>query len=73
IKLPLGKKEVFERNIAARQKLAALGNQKHRVRYGETLAGIARKYRVNLNQLCELNGLRPKDKIKPGLELLIPP
>jgi len=73
IKLPLGKKEVFERNIAVRQKLAALGNQKHRVRYGETLAGIARKYRVNLNQLCELNGLTPKDKIKPGLELLLPP
>ncbi len=73
IKLPLGKKEVFERNIAVRQKLVALGNQKHRVRYGENLAGIARKYRININQLCELNGLNPKDKIKPGLELLLPP
>ncbi|MGQ9696072.1 MAG: transglycosylase SLT domain-containing protein [Thermodesulfobacteriota bacterium] len=73
IKLPLGKKEVFERNIAARQKLASLGNQKHRVRYGETLSGIARRYRVNLNKLCELNGLSPKDKIKPGLTLILPP
>lgn len=73
IKLPLGKKEVFERNIAAHQRLTSLGNQKHRVRYGETLAGIARRYKVNLNQLCELNGLSPKDKIKPGLTLILPP
>lgn len=73
IKLPLGKKEIFERNFSAQKQLASLGNQKHRVRYGETLAGIARKYRVNLNQLCELNGLNPKDKIKPGLILILPP
>ncbi len=73
IKLPLGKKDVFERNIAARQRLASLGKQKHHVRYGETLWGIALRYRVNLKQLCEFNGLRPQDKIKPGLTLIIPP
>ncbi len=73
IRLPLGKKEVFEKNIAAQQKIASLGNKKHRVRYGETLAGIARKYRANINQLCQINGLHPKDKIKPGLILILPP
>lgn len=73
IKLPAGKKEVFERNIAAQKRFAATMINKHRVRPGETLGSIARKYKVNLRQLCELNGLSPKDKIKPGLVLLLPP
>ncbi len=73
IRLPLGKKEVFEKNIAIQQKLASSGNKKHRVRYGETLARIARQYRVNVDQLCQINGLHPKDKIKPGLILILPP
>jgi len=70
IKLPPGKKAVFENNLLAQSQLAL---KKHRVRAGETLASIAKKYRTPLRDLCEFNGLSPNGKIKPGLTIMLPP
>jgi len=73
IKLPPGKKAVFEKTLLSPGKSAALKGQKHRVKPGETLASIAKRYRVTLKDLCEVNSVSPQAKIKPGITLLLPP
>jgi membrane-bound lytic murein transglycosylase D len=73
IKLPPGKKEIYEKNLLTYNHLAAIKGKKHLVRPGETLTGIAKRYRVKYQDLCELNGLSPQSKIKPGIRLLLPP
>lgn len=44
----------------------------HQVRPGDTLAGIARQYGLNLAELAEANGLTMPYVIFPGQEILIP-
>lgn len=39
---------------------------------GHTLGKIAARYHVDVDLLAEINGLSKKDKIRPGLELVIP-
>lgn len=38
----------------------------HRVRNGESLYSIARRYRTTVDNLCRKNGIRPKSVIRPG-------
>jgi membrane-bound lytic murein transglycosylase D len=44
----------------------------HRVRRGETLGGIARRYRVPLQEIAELNHIRVRSTLRIGQVLLIP-
>jgi len=73
IKLPPGKKEAFEKNFSQVFKLDPRTARKHLVRQGETLGQIAKKYKVDLRELCEGNEINPKTLIKPGMTLLLPP
>ena len=43
----------------------------HKVRSGETLGGIAGKYRVKLSSLLRWNGLTEKSVIRPGQRIII--
>jgi uncharacterized protein YcbK (DUF882 family) len=44
----------------------------HVVVKGQTLGAIAKRYRITVDDLREVNGLRPGQRIKPGLALVIP-
>jgi LysM repeat protein len=72
IRIPLGKKEAFENNFHLKQNDIAFA-KKHRIRPGETLWHIARRYQINLRDLCEFNQIAPKALIHPGVTLLLPP
>ena len=52
---------------------AASRDRGHRVRAGETLAGIARRYGVRRSELIEYNQLSNADRIAPGDVIRIPP
>ena len=41
----------------------------HRVRRGESIAMIARKHRISVAELCRLNGLRSKSRLRVGQTL----
>jgi membrane-bound lytic murein transglycosylase D len=73
IKLPPGKKEAFEKNFSQVFKLDPRTARKHVVRQGDTLGQIAKKYKVDLRELCEGNEIKPKTLIRPGMTLLLPP
>ena len=72
IKLPPGKKEIFRKNFPLLSKKAAPKSKKHSVRPGESLSSIAKKHRVHLQDLCQVNGLSAQARIKPGLILSVP-
>src|SRR5574344_1239272 len=36
------------------------------VKHGETLAKVARQYKISVDKLCELNRLAPSTKLRPG-------
>jgi membrane-bound lytic murein transglycosylase D len=72
IKLPLGKKEIFIKNFEALQPFEKFEFKTHIVRNGETLAGIAKRYRVDLNPLLEINHLKKTSRVSKGMTLLIP-
>jgi peptidoglycan lytic transglycosylase D len=44
----------------------------HRVRRGETLSGIARRYRVSVSSLRRVNALRSDHALRAGMRLRIP-
>ncbi len=49
----------------------AVSGKVYRVRRGDTLSGIARKYGMSASRLAKLNGLSVRSKIRPGLRLKV--
>jgi N-acetylmuramoyl-L-alanine amidase len=66
-----GIRAYFEHNPPPGTRLARNGRE-HIISQGETLVGIARNYRVNLQNLRDVNGLR-SDAVRVGDVLRIPP
>lgn len=67
LKIPKG---TFHHRVLSKQ--ASAKQKVHKVRRGDTLIGIAKKYGVSLSELRRLNQLRPRMKIFMGSLLKIP-
>jgi membrane-bound lytic murein transglycosylase D len=52
--------------------VASVAPQVHMVRRGETLAGIARQFKVTVSALRRANGLNPRSMLQAGQRLSIP-
>ncbi|NTV01275.1 MAG: transglycosylase SLT domain-containing protein [Chlorobiaceae bacterium] len=61
---------VQEHERQAGEVISAKGRKTHVVRKGETLAGVARKYRVPVSQLIAWNDLK-SGRVKPGQQLVV--
>jgi membrane-bound lytic murein transglycosylase D len=72
IKIPVTKKELFTKNFEALQPLEKFQFKIHVVKKGESLKGIAKLYRVDLDPLLEINSLSKKSPISRGMNLSIP-
>ncbi len=69
--LPLEKVELFEERLAELPQSARVRWARHRVRRGETLSQIARRYGTPVTVIKQTNRLR-SHRIYPGQHLLIP-
>ena len=58
--------------VAAPAAPAAAAEVEHRVSKGQLLISIAKRYRVTVDAIREVNGLKPGQRIHPGLVLIIP-
>lgn len=81
VKLPVGTKEVFLKNFGAMpEKELNVANAeagadhpgKHRIKRGETISSIARKYDVKVRELLKANQLSPTSTILAGQLIVIP-
>jgi len=72
MKIPFGKKDPFLKNFEALQPLEKFQFKTHLVKKGETLKGIAKLYRVDLEPLLEINRLNKTSRISIGMILYIP-
>ncbi len=57
---------------AAKVRPAKEYGRRYKVRKGDTLYGIASRYRVSLNELAEENGISSKSKLRVGMWLDVP-
>ena len=68
-------KKTNERSIASipsiRKESQITGGRYHKVRYGESLYRISRRYGISISELCRLNNLDPKKHIHPGQRLKV--
>lgn len=72
VKLPTGTGERF---LVAYKKLEPeekIAFHYHRVAKGETISRIARRYNITVSELCALNNLSSKAKLREGRTLIIP-
>lgn len=74
LKIPKGKKTIFTLNYNALPENERFAPQfiTHKVRRGEVLSTIARKYRVSIHDLAAVNKIRNRSMIKIGQKLTIP-
>ncbi len=74
LKIPLGKADKFLKNYAALPESERFAPQYvvHKVRYGETLWDISKRYKVSIHQLAAVNKIRNRHKIRVGQKLTIP-
>jgi len=72
VKVPVGTGARLREELALASPADFATFKRHTVARGETLAALARKYRVRRADLAEANGLSAKARLRPGQELLIP-
>ena len=69
--IPIEKKEIFLKNIAALPQNARMKWQRYQVKRGDSLITIAKKFHTTPNALKDANNLR-RSMIRTGDQLLIP-
>jgi len=72
LRLPQGTGEKFTAEIAAIPPDKWISWRRHRVEPGETLASIAKKYRVTPLVIAEANNMERVAALEPGAKLIIP-
>jgi membrane-bound lytic murein transglycosylase D len=72
LRLPQGTGEKFTAEIAAIPPDKWISWRRHRVEPGETLASVAKKYRVTPVAIAEANNIERTAALEPGTKLTIP-
>ena len=74
LKLPIGKKDFFlgAWNAIPEEERFAPQFVVHRVRYGESLWTISKKYSVSIHDLAAVNKIRNRNKVRVGQKLNVP-
>lgn len=71
LRLPVGTREIFVNGYDTMKKNDFSGWQRHKVRKGENMGGIARQYGIKLSELQLANNMK-STRIRAGQTLLIP-
>jgi len=70
VRLPSGRRELFAQSYQQLPESAKVSVITHKVKKGETLAGIAKRYGHKTTDLMELNSLKNR-RVQPGQELIV--
>ncbi len=77
--IPVSSRDLSDYTLSASQRKLHLQSKershtkktRHTVKKGESFWSIARKYKVNMNNLAKWNGMAIRDPLKPGQKLTI--
>jgi membrane-bound lytic murein transglycosylase D len=72
LRIPAGMRADFLEELARIPSSQRAGWVSHRVRKGETVPGIAKRYGASLQVVLDMNGLTRRQSIQPGGTLLVP-
>ena len=72
VKVPAGRGEECARKLDAVPPDQRVTWRKHRIRSGETLSGIARRYHTSVTALKSLNKIKHSHRIRAGAYLIVP-
>lgn len=72
IKVPKDKVEVFQANFATIPPQERLNFLTHKVKKGETLSLIARKYNASVESILYLNKFKSARNVRAGTEIIVP-
>jgi membrane-bound lytic murein transglycosylase D len=74
IRLPVGTKTLVGRALSAssNQVLAADMPYEHTIKHGDTIANLARRYRIRTKDLANANNMSPKEKLVAGFKIIVP-
>ncbi len=72
LRIPYGTRELFLERFAKIPPKERVGFVEHRIRRGESLWVIARRYGVSVRDLREINKIRRPKYLRPGRVILIP-
>ena len=72
IKVPKEKVEVFQANFATIPPQERLNFLTHKVKKGETLSLIAKKYNTSMESILYLNKLKSTRNVRAGTEIIVP-
>jgi len=74
LRIPVGKRVLVERALTdIRSKLASSETvRQHVVKNGETLNSVSQRYRVSVRTLANANNMSVRERLTPGLALIIP-
>jgi membrane-bound lytic murein transglycosylase D len=72
IRVPLGKAKIIAAEAHRLKQRKMLGFMRYKVKRGDTLYGVARKFNCSAKMLARINGISPKEKVKKGQVLNVP-
>ncbi|MEZ4600316.1 MAG: LysM peptidoglycan-binding domain-containing protein [Syntrophotaleaceae bacterium] len=72
VRLPSGTAESFKRQYAEISPSQRANFQQHRVRSGDTLTGLARRYGITTKDIVRLNNIRNPRALRVGQDLILP-
>lgn len=72
LKVPTGTRDSLLSRLEATPPTEFASLNWHTVRRGDTVASLARRFKVSRTDLADANGLTAKSRLRPGQELLIP-
>ncbi|MDA1305996.1 MAG: transglycosylase SLT domain-containing protein, partial [Acidobacteria bacterium] len=72
LKVPIGTAPIVEARLAEASPSAFAQFERHAVRSGQTLAVVARQYKVTTADLAAANGLTTRSRLRAGQSLMIP-
>ena len=70
--IPLATQSLFQRRIAMVPPDKRVWWRWHTVHYGETLSGIAKKFKTSVKAIAEVNNLDADERLQEAAELVIP-
>ena len=72
LKIPVAQAETFAANWPELKDSGRITFARHVVRRGDTLSRVAAHHGVPVQGIVEMNGLKPKKRLRPGQELMVP-